>query len=205
MKKFFAFGVLLTLVLLVMPAAAASPPAISVESIRGDVGETVDVPVSISQNPGLSGFVLWLEFDPDYLEPVAVTRSELLASGLFMDNLADERQLLSSVNVTWADQSNFTGDGVLYTISFLITRELPGGSVDLLWNTQRSNASNGNLELVDIPLGDGQVLSAAAESPESALSAFWILPPLVLAILGTGLFYLRKRSKQHRQKDLAQK
>ena len=191
----FAFVVLLALVLSLTPAAAASGPLISVESVSGDVGETIEVPVSISQNPGVSGFVLWLEFDPSYLEPVEVTRSEQLASGLFMDNLSDQRQPLSSVNVTWADTGNFTGDGLLYTIQFLVTGNLPGGGVDLDWNRQRSNLSNENLELVDGLLSGGQVLSAASGASEGSFPALGVLPPLALAATGAGI-YLRKRSKK---------
>ena len=193
MCKKFVSALVLTLFLLPALAALASGPVISVESISGDVGETIVVPVRIAQNPGLSAFVLWLDFDSAYLEPVAVTRSELLAGGLFMDNLSDQRQPLSSVNVTWADTGNFTGDGLLYTIHFLVTAAPPGGSVDLAWNMQRSNLSNEDLELVDGLLSGGQVQFAAAGLP--GVSPVLVLPPLALAATGAGI-YLHRRSKK---------
>lgn len=172
----------LVLVLLLMPAATAfaSEPVISVESVNGNAGETVEVSVGIAGNPGVSALVLWLEFDPEHLEPVAVVRSDLLSGGLFVDNLDSD-----SVNITWANTTNFTEDGVMYTISFEVKRS---GDTDLVWNTNRSNVSNQNLELVDVSLEGGRVLAVSAGVP-----ILWLALPGIVVVVGTGVC-LHKRS-----------
>ena len=195
-KKISVLVVFLTLIWSTTPSAFAAQTVIAIESVNGKIGDTVDVPVSISGNPGVSALVLWIGVDADYLEPIAVTKTELLQNGLFVDNLSADRNPLTSVNVTWANTSDLTADGLLYTISFRIKRELPGGVMALQWDAQKSNISNEKLQLVDCVLQDGEITSGTEN-----LRARFFLDPLnisllVLLILGVCVcLYLAKKNK----------
>jgi hypothetical protein len=125
-KKWFAFviGVTAACALLSAPAYAADM-SITAGAVSGNVGDIVSVPVSVSDNAGVSGMTLRMGFDDAYLEPHSVVKGELLSDGFFIDNISYADYPVETVNVTWVGAADMREDGVLYYVRFKIIKELP--------------------------------------------------------------------------------
>ena len=67
--------------------AYADSPALRVSSASGAAGQTVDITVSISDNPGIAMFKLKLECDKANLTPVSIEKGEALTVGEITSNL----------------------------------------------------------------------------------------------------------------------
>ena len=105
-------------------------PTIAVGTVVGRVGETVQVPITISDNPGLIGMKLMISYDPDILTLTDVTDGEI-----FGTNNAYFGNRLSEIPYTlmWEDsltESNYTGNGTLAILTFTIAQDAYGQETD---------------------------------------------------------------------------
>lgn len=81
-KRILAFLlVVLTVGSLILPVAAAGTPTVSISSGSVKAGETVELTVSIENNPGIAATVLYLYFDGDTFE--ADPDEDIAAAGKF--------------------------------------------------------------------------------------------------------------------------
>lgn len=96
-------------------------PQISVESFEGAAGDSVYIPVTITDNTGIAGLDLQLSYDSSYLSPVAVEQGDFIGEGDFSTNLDEGNgNVVDKVAVHWNNVDNVTGDGELFTVEFLI-------------------------------------------------------------------------------------
>ncbi len=128
-------GLVLAFVLALVPAflpnsakvsAAAEAGEIRVGTVSASAGQTVEVEISITKNPGIVAAVLELDYDKDRLTLVNATDKGLLSDPLFGNNYAAD-----GFRLMWDDTlstTNITKTGVLCTLSFTVKDNAPLGS-----------------------------------------------------------------------------
>lgn len=67
--------------------ASGSSPALTIANVAGTAGQQVEVPVTISGNPGILGLVILFEYDSTGLEIVSIEKGDTLENGDFDFNL----------------------------------------------------------------------------------------------------------------------
>lgn len=122
---------------------------ITIGSVSGNPGDTVTVPVSIKENPGLAGFQMLFTFDGNALEYVEYT------SDVFDDNAAsgsDDRVIFIE-----ARDNDYKADGVLFNIVFKIKENAPKGAVDIKYEASASLLCNIDETTVKTAVTNGKV------------------------------------------------
>jgi hypothetical protein len=92
--------------------------------IYGNVGDEVDVPITIGNNSGIATFSLKVNFDQTKLEPISITKNVIL-SGNLMSNIEQVEDLsnINYVTAYWVNATNFTANGEIFKIRFRIREE----------------------------------------------------------------------------------
>ena len=142
----------------VTASATSEIAVISGENAAGFSGDTVQIPISISNNHGIMGYKLRFTYDSSLLEPVSVTASQGVG-GMLDDNIG-----LNSgrFDVLWQDSGEFSQDGVLFTLSFnVIGQSFDSTQVDISY----SQADTFNESYADVVL-DCQSFSVYASVEE---------------------------------------
>lgn len=88
------------------------------DELSGSFGEVLTVPVYISNNKGLCGYKLILEYDGTLITPSAVNDSGLMG-GNFGYNIDNENQII----VLWNNSLNSTDNGHIFDIEFTVNTE----------------------------------------------------------------------------------
>lgn len=126
------FGVCIVLLIAtvgILSIFAAMQPTVYADSINANAGQTVRIPVLISNNSGLAGAKLQFSYDDTKLTPISVESGDVFSSGL-QDNIEGDAQP-GSFNVYWASATgdNVSADGVLFYINFNVESSAYGSSV----------------------------------------------------------------------------
>ena len=112
--------------LLLTPAAFAAEQKMTfrMESVRGNVGDTVTVTGEVVNAPVCASFRVVLLYDSTVLEPVSASKVD--CKGLFMSNVNYKYQNKPAVNVLAADANKiFEGNTKLFTVKFKIIADTP--------------------------------------------------------------------------------
>ncbi|MCL2776298.1 MAG: stalk domain-containing protein, partial [Oscillospiraceae bacterium] len=98
---------------------------LQVSSVTASAGDTVDITVSITGNPGIAAFNLVLVFDSSIVTPVSIEKN--VATGTFASNLESAGgEELDSITAVWVDNADYTEDGALLSVKFKIKDEAQG-------------------------------------------------------------------------------
>lgn len=90
--------------------------------ISAEDTQVIEVPVSVSENQGVMGFMILVSYDSDILAPVSVERGEALGSGLLNDSIGAEES--NVFKVMWTGSENSYADGILFKLKFkLLTND----------------------------------------------------------------------------------
>lgn len=79
--------------------------------------------VSLTENPGVAAFNIQLHYDNTKLFPVEITDSELVDPYVISSNIQQSEDIVSELafaTVYYANPTDFTADGVLFTMLFNI-------------------------------------------------------------------------------------
>ncbi len=134
---------------------------VTVGSVSGAAaGDTVTLPVSIKNNPGISSFTFRLNFDKSKVTPVSITKNSALPGSL-TSNLQQsgvDKESLDYVTAVWANDSNYSGDGELFSVSFKINETAADGEdIPIEITYTKGGIVNQDLEDVDVNLISGVV------------------------------------------------
>lgn len=137
---------------------------VTVGSVSGAAaGDTVTLPVSIKNNPGISSFTFRLNFDKSKVTPVSITKNSALPGSL-TSNLQQSGVDLSSldyVTAVWANDSNYSGDSELFSVSFKINETAADGEdIPIEITYTKGGIVNQDLEDVDVNLISGVICLA---------------------------------------------
>ena len=81
--------------------------------------ETISVPVLISDNPGIMGYLINFEYNPTQLQPIAAIKNNRF-SGTFNDSIGVED---GTFLVLWSDRGNNYTNGELFTVTFRVVTD----------------------------------------------------------------------------------
>lgn len=135
-----------------------SLPTVEIDSVVGRSGEEVTVDVSITNNVGIAGFAIEVQYDNTVLTPVSAIKGDVLTSSVLsnIDQGGDMTQY-TSVYTQWSNPSNVMDDGVLYTLTFKINDDAEECIIPLTLNYVKDDIANQNYETVLINAKNGQV------------------------------------------------
>ena len=112
------------------PTPPPAPPqgdeaVITVGSGKALVGETVKIPVSITNNPGFAGFSFQIS-GVDGLELTGLEKGEVLkaSEGSFDYQLSNGKTI-------WTASENVNGDGILFYMTFQVSESCPARDYDI--------------------------------------------------------------------------
>lgn len=131
--------------------------AVEVGSVRACAGETVTIPVSISDNPGIAAFRISINFDSSKLTPESVESGAVLSKGSLTTNLEEEDFAGNSITVYWENPSDIKDDGELLLLTFSINEYCPDGDIPVTVSYEPSDIINQSYEQVKLNKTDGAV------------------------------------------------
>lgn len=134
--------------------ADENAPAIIADTVSGNQGDTVEMPIRIQNNPGIAALNLSISYDNTKLKLLGAEDGKILGTSTFLttDNLTKIPYILS-----WDDLSteNNTGNGIVATLKFEVLASEGNADVELTVN-QRSTY-NVDLEEVQFETINGSV------------------------------------------------
>lgn len=142
---------LLCLVLLVpgmVGSFAAAGALVYADAIHTKEGETITIPVKISNNPGIMGFRLTVSFDKSVLSVTNVERGELTGSGMFNDSITDNTE--NSFDVLWSGTDEVKTDGSLFSVTFKVDADVASGEYDIHLSYDKNDTFNESWQNVEL-------------------------------------------------------
>lgn len=99
----------------------ADEPAFVYTDKRASITEGyVDIPVYINNNHGMMGFGMNISYNAAVLEPVSVTKGDIISSGSFNDSIGVKQ---GRFKVVWSNSEDVTDNGLLFTVRFRVLDE----------------------------------------------------------------------------------
>lgn len=160
MKKIVvAIALLGILIALVLPCSAADGPVVSGDHLSEPAGKIIEYHVSITDNPGLSGFLIKLTYDTDALsviteddgKTVTAERGELGSGSLVASKTTNGCQVL------WYSVSEESCDGTLFTLRFKIDDNAPIADYPIKVSYSAQNTVNAAGDPVQLHCEDGRI------------------------------------------------
>ncbi|MBQ7564040.1 MAG: Ig-like domain-containing protein [Lachnospiraceae bacterium] len=145
----------------------AGTAIVTVDSVEADPGDTINIPVRITTNPGFAGLCFAISC-PDSLSLSGITAGELLAGGSFTGDK-------NSSVVQWYDpyaEQNITGTGILFTLAFKVGDNAKAGKYKVeagLKDGKASNFTNIDYNNVAVSFESGEVTVKGTEDPTKKL------------------------------------
>ncbi len=153
MKKFLMV-IVAGIFLVCFQTAYASGFELTVDSKTADPGQTVDIDLTFSNNPGIIAALFELEYDRERLELIKAEDKALLAGAVFSQTYEQYPYVM-----LWNSSSskNFTSDGTLVTLTFKVIDDAKGGNAVINVSSKSGNIFDVNLNDVDIHINDGSI------------------------------------------------
>ena len=146
-------------------ALSSKTPSIVIGSAREKAGDTVDVTITMSDNPGFVSANLYVNYDEDFLTLKNVKDGGLLSGVTHSDNYT------SPYGLCWVNdlaKENFKVNGVLATLTFEISKNAKPGKTTI---SLEQDILDCDIENVVFKLTDGNVevgnSSAKSENSKS--------------------------------------
>lgn len=130
-KKFFAI-VLATMMMVssvVVNVSAETTPTIAASKVTGQVGETVDVVISLENNPGFVSMMLDVEYDSTALKLMGINDPGLIGGSEHSSDYT-----LNPYRLTWSNDtapSNIMVNGNIVTLTFEILETAVSGEYEI--------------------------------------------------------------------------
>lgn len=165
-KSFKCLLVVLLVVTSIIPCVfcvnAASTDALCVEvgSVTAEVGETVDVDITVTSNPGVTAVKLVVAFDESVLTLVSAEDKGLFNEGIFSNNYASDYELV------WLDAlstENNTATGVIATLTFKVNDDAAlGNTVISVYTVGANDILDADVNKIELNATAGGVTVAEA-------------------------------------------
>lgn len=130
MKRAIAMLMAIVMIFSITPMSvyAGENPTVAITVGSKDVtvnpGDTISVPVVITQNDGLTGFTLGVEYDTTRLE-VDKEKSLYTDGGLVPG-------IVYAENASYMGQADFTATGTIFTLNFKVKEDAPQGDASVI-------------------------------------------------------------------------
>lgn len=153
MKKTFSFLTALTMLFLFSVTSQGMTTAtVFADPVAVAPGKTVMIPVKITDNPGLMGFKLNVDYDKAALVTPAALRGSVTASGLFNDSIKPDTS--GSFSVIWSDTKNMSSNGTLFVLQFSVPDNVTDGRYIIRLSFEQGDTFNEKWEDVRLDCKD---------------------------------------------------
>ena len=145
-KVVSAFLILAFIISLIpMGVSASNAPTLTVGTINAHGGETVEIPVTVSNNPGFNAFTFSFLFDETALSLDSVTLNSAVGGQLYFTKRA-----------VWVGSNDYTGNGVILTLRFTVA-DNASGTYEIGISYKQGDVCNYNEEDVNFTLVSGSI------------------------------------------------
>ncbi len=143
-----------------MMVAADDTPTISASSGDATPGETVEVEISISNNPGIASLKLTCDYDSRFFKLIDVDDAGVLGSKSHKP--VEEVANGGPYTLMWFNptkKDDYTVDDVIVTLTFEVASNTPAGDhdIDISYDYSKKDAINTNLRAVYFELEDSVI------------------------------------------------
>lgn len=156
-KSLTCVCLILLISMLVLPVAgfAGDAATISGEKTEANSGEHVNYAVSISNNTGLAGFMVYVYCDTSVFELKndQATLGNFTSSGTIFTNT----DRTNGWKILWFNAQNVNGNGSLFTLELSISSNAKAGTYPIKIALSPENTVNASGELVDVTCIDGSI------------------------------------------------
>ncbi len=146
-------ALLMILSILTVPAFAAGTVSVDFGNVSGKTGETITLPVMITNNPGIATFRFRITYDADTLEFVSVEKGAVLTSGTLANSVNKEE---STVTFLWYSTTDVIGDGVIANLKFKILKP-EDGKCDIAVTYLPQDLLNEDSQQISYTVSEGSV------------------------------------------------
>lgn len=178
MKKLAASLLALCLLFSPLSVYADGGVTLTLASVEGRVGDTVEIPLTLADNPGIVSAQIKLKFDETQLQLLSVTDGGILGK-----EVRHQKTLTSPYVLSWENyvsKESFTENGVLCTLSFRVLSGEEGQTLPVTMTVEDYGVMD--MDLRDLPrkLTNGGVTVTGTAPNHTAAS--WIVTALVALI-----------------------
>ncbi len=113
-----------------------------------------EIPVSISENQGIMGFMLLLSYDSEIIEPVSVERGEALGAGYFNDSIGTAET--DVLKIMWTGSENSYTNGLLFKVKFKVLKA-DFTSTKVSFDYSQPDTFNENYDDVELSFDDSNI------------------------------------------------
>ncbi len=108
-------------------------PTASLGDASGVPGKTVEIPLSVSKNPGLNFIKIKIQYDKNVLSLVSCDDEKNFA-GVFQASRTMED---CPYVLVWANTENMTAEGTVATLTFRIAEDAPDGGTEIVLSVEQ--------------------------------------------------------------------
>ena len=155
--KRICFAIILIFITVNFGVFAIGEPTITVSEAEAKAGETVDVTISLSDNPGIISMLLKVEYDQEAMSLKGVKDAGILGSEMHSDNFSNNPYYLFWSNGTV--EEDIKSNGVAVTLAFEISENAKSGKYPIKVDYDKDDDAifNFNLENVDFAVVNGGI------------------------------------------------
>lgn len=158
MKKIVSLIIALTLLVCTVPiivSAAEAPLTFSLNAVEGKVGDTVQVDLSIANNPGITTFRVYVNYPEEALKLTNVD-----CKTLFSSQATHSAEMKTPFTISWfsAASKDETQNGIIATLYFEVLNDATSDSYTIDLQSSKDEVCNTKLESFDdLTIIDGTV------------------------------------------------
>ena len=130
-------------------AVAVSQPTIMVGSAEGRPGNTISVPITVENNPGIIALRIFVEYDAEVLQLTDVQDGTVFTTGKSTFNNHLEAIPYTMLWEDGASKVNYSSDGTLVTLTFTVLKSAKGGNSPV--TVSYDSSSTFNVDLTEVP------------------------------------------------------
>lgn len=163
------------------PVYATGVTEITFGEVMAKVGDEVEIPVTIENNPGITSFRFRVAYDMDGLELLSVEKGSVLTSGTLSSTTNKEAETMT---FHWFAENNVVGDGEIVLLKFKIS-ENARGDYPLTVTYLENDIVNENWDTIPFTVVEGKISTGSTVS--GTVTSFGeAIEPVTLRLLTNG-------------------
>jgi len=119
----------ITLALASIEVAGATNPSVTADPVEALAGQSVSIPVYITNNHGIMGFKISVEYPAETLINPTVKRGEVTARGMMDDTIVDSTR--GAFSIVWNNTEDVKIDDTVFILGFSVAPNAHDRDVDI--------------------------------------------------------------------------
>ena len=133
--------------------------AVTAKKVTAKAGSEVEIPISISKNPGIAGFKFKISYDKSVLIPISISKGSAFGNGTLNSNINQGGDLsnLDEVTAYWSNPSNVSADGEMFTVKFKVSDNATDGTYPITLTYEDGDITNQTFDNINPKIINGAV------------------------------------------------